>query len=160
MQILNIFHVLIAIGLVAFVLIQKGQGATAGAAFGSGASGTVFGARGAGNFLSKSTWVLAGLFCAISLTMAVVVSRTVDEPGTDLGVIASTPNEQPVQTEGDTTGDPAVDDLVRAVEEAAESQSAEDVADLPVADYLPSGESEVADDVPEPMPEIPETDDS
>ena len=62
MQILNIFHVLVAIALVAFVLIQKGQGATAGASFGAGASATVFGSRGAGNFLTKATWVLAGLF--------------------------------------------------------------------------------------------------
>ena len=46
MQILNIFHVLIAIAMIAFILIQKGAGATAGAAFGSGASGTVFGSRG------------------------------------------------------------------------------------------------------------------
>ena len=89
MQVLNIFHVLIAIALVAFVLIQRGQGATAGAAFGSGASGTVFGARGAGNFLSRTTWVLAGLFCAISLTMAVLVSRYTAAPETDLGVVSA-----------------------------------------------------------------------
>jgi preprotein translocase subunit SecG len=89
MQVLNIFHVLIAIALVAFVLIQKGQGATAGAAFGSGASGTVFGARGAGNFLTRSTWVLATLFCAISLAMAVLVSRVSAQPENDLGVIGS-----------------------------------------------------------------------
>ena len=89
MQILNIFHVLIAIALVAFILIQKGQGATAGAAFGSGASGTVFGARGAGNFLSRTTWVLAVFFCTISLIMAVMVSRTSALPETDLGVVGS-----------------------------------------------------------------------
>ena len=89
MQFLNIFHVLVAIALVAFVLIQKGQGATAGAAFGSGASGTVFGARGAGNFLSRTTWVLATLFCTISLTMAVLVSRTAQVPEDDLGVMSS-----------------------------------------------------------------------
>lgn len=88
MQVLNIFHVLIAIALVAIVLIQRGQGATAGAAFGSGASGTVFGARGAGTFLSRSTWVLGALFCAISLTMAVLVSRTT-QTETDLGVVGS-----------------------------------------------------------------------
>jgi len=90
MQVLNIFHVLIAIALVAFVLIQKGQGATAGAAFGSGASGTVFGSRGAGNFLTRSTWVLAALFCTISLVMAVMVSRIMDAPENDLGVVSST----------------------------------------------------------------------
>ena len=87
MQVLIIFHVLVAIALIAFVLIQRGQGATAGAAFGSGASGTVFGSRGAGNFLTRSTWVLAGLFCALSLTMAVMASRMNSEPETDLGVV-------------------------------------------------------------------------
>ena len=89
MQVLNIFHVLIAIALVVFVLIQKGQGATAGAAFGSGASGTVFGARGAGNFLSRTTWVLAALFCAISLTMAIMVSRMMSDTEVGLGVVGT-----------------------------------------------------------------------
>ncbi len=91
MQVLNIFHVLVAIAMIAFILIQKGAGATAGAAFGSGASGTVFGARGAGNFLSRSTWVLATGFCLISLTMAVMASRMNMEPETDLGVVGTTP---------------------------------------------------------------------
>jgi preprotein translocase subunit SecG len=127
MQILNIFHVLIAIALVAFILIQKGQGATAGAAFGSGASGTVFGARGAGNFLSRTTWVLAGLFCTISLVMAVMVSRSSGLPENDLGVVGtSQPQEQtmdqtPLDTqdlnlltpaiESDVGGGDAVNDL-------------------------------------------------
>jgi len=91
MQVLNIFHVLIAISMIAFILIQKGAGATAGAAFGSGASGTVFGSRGAGNFLSRTTWVLATLFCLISLTMAVIASRGSSAPETDLGVVATVP---------------------------------------------------------------------
>jgi len=98
MQTLNIFHVLIAIGMVAFILIQKGAGATAGAAFGSGASGTVFGSRGAGNFLSRSTWVLATLFCLISLTMAVMASRASISPETDLGVIGNAaPTEEVIE---------------------------------------------------------------
>ena len=91
MQVLNIFHVLIAIAMIAFILIQKGAGATAGAAFGSGASGTVFGSRGAGNFLSRTTWVLATAFCLISLTMAVMASRLSQTPETDLGVVAQAP---------------------------------------------------------------------
>ncbi len=117
MQVLNIFHVLIAIALVAFVLIQKGQGATAGAAFGSGASGTVFGARGAGNFLTRSTWVLATLFCAISLTMAVLVSRIAAVPETDLGVIgatAVTPAVEEIERDGPasvTSDEPLVTDI-------------------------------------------------
>jgi preprotein translocase subunit SecG len=93
MVVLNIFHVLIAIAMVALVLVQRGAGATAGAAFGSGASGTVFGARGAGTFLTKSTWVLAVLFCAISLTMAVMVSRMDVSPEANLGVVSSSAKE-------------------------------------------------------------------
>ena len=96
MQVLNIFHVLIAISMIAFILIQKGAGATAGAAFGSGASGTVFGSRGAGNFLSHTTWVLATLFCLISLTMAVMASRAGSAPETDLGVVATVPATEDV----------------------------------------------------------------
>ena len=93
MQVLNIFHVLIAIAMVAFVLVQRGPGATAGAAFGAGASGTVFGSRGAGSFLTRTTWILAALFCLISLGMAVIVSRSA-EPTADLGVVSGAPTEQ------------------------------------------------------------------
>ncbi len=91
MQVLNIFHVLIAISMIAFILIQKGAGATAGAAFGSGASGTVFGSRGAGNFLSRTTWVLATFFCLISLTMAVMASRGAAHLRPTWCVVATTP---------------------------------------------------------------------
>jgi len=124
MQVLNIFHVLIAIAMIAFILIQKGAGATAGAAFGSGASGTVFGSRGAGNFLSHSTWVLAALFCLISLSMAVIASRASVAPESDLGVIATAPVAEevieqtapdlfsdlpaPIET-GETVGLPSLD---------------------------------------------------
>jgi preprotein translocase subunit SecG len=112
MQVLNIFHVLIAISMVAFILIQKGAGATAGAAFGSGASGTVFGARGAGNFLSRTTWVLATLFCLISLTMAVLASRAGTTPETDLGVVATTP------TASEETASQAAPDLPIVIKSA------------------------------------------
>ena len=125
MQVLNIFHVLIAIALVAFILIQKGQGATAGAAFGSGASGTVFGARGAGNFLSRTTWVLAVLFCTISLVMAVMVSRTSALPENDLGVVGSS------QTQGQNQVAPLVESDVgfSDASEAEVTVGADDSAD-------------------------------
>ncbi len=136
MQVLNIFHVLIAIALVAFVLIQKGQGATAGAAFGSGASGTVFGSRGAGNFLTRSTWVLAALFCSISLTMAVMVSRIMDAPENDLGVVTSTQVEPadeqtvPVDEVSVSSDDPLVTDVpaFEIVEDAITENAAEEAA--------------------------------
>ena len=65
-----VVHVLIAALIVGLVLLQRGKGAEAGAAFGAGASGTVFGSRGTANFLSRSTAVLATLFFLSSLTLA------------------------------------------------------------------------------------------
>jgi preprotein translocase subunit SecG len=70
-----IAHVLIAASIIGLVLLQKGKGADAGAGFGSGASGTVFGARGSTNFLSRSTAVLATLFFASSLLLAYMNSE-------------------------------------------------------------------------------------
>ncbi len=76
-------HILVAIAVVVLVLIQHGKGADAGAAFGAGAaggaSGSVFGAQGAGNFLSRTTAVLATIFFLTSLSMAYMF-RTVDAP--------------------------------------------------------------------------------
>ncbi|MDR3414769.1 MAG: preprotein translocase subunit SecG [Nevskia sp.] len=68
--VLIVFYVLIAVTLIGLVLIQHGKGADAGAAFGSGASGTVFGARGSSNFLTTSTAWLAAAFFALSLVLA------------------------------------------------------------------------------------------
>ncbi len=68
-------HVLFALGLVGLVLMQHGKGADAGAAFGSGASATVFGAQGSGNFMSRATGVLAALFFATSLSLAYLSGR-------------------------------------------------------------------------------------
>ena len=68
--VLVVIHLLLAIGLVGLVLIQHGKGADMGAAFGSGASATVFGSAGAGNFLSRTTAVLAALFFLTSLALA------------------------------------------------------------------------------------------
>jgi preprotein translocase subunit SecG len=64
---LLVLHLLVAAGICAFVLLQHGKGADMGAAFGSGASGTIFGASGSANFLSRTTAVLAALFFATSL---------------------------------------------------------------------------------------------
>ncbi len=64
-----VLHVALAIGVIVLVLLQHGKGAEAGAAFGSGASSTVFGARGSASFLTRVTTVLAGLFFLTSLTL-------------------------------------------------------------------------------------------
>jgi preprotein translocase subunit SecG len=67
---LLIVQIVLALGIIVLILLQHGKGADAGAAFGSGASATVFGARGAGNFMSRATAILATLFFANSLLLS------------------------------------------------------------------------------------------
>jgi preprotein translocase subunit SecG len=74
-----VFHVLLATGIVGLVLLQRGKGAEAGAGFGAGASGTVFGARGSTSFLSRSTAVLATLFFMTSLGLAYLGGSPVEQ---------------------------------------------------------------------------------
>jgi preprotein translocase subunit SecG len=65
-----VVHVIVAVSVIALVLLQHGKGADMGAAFGSGSSGSLFGATGSANFLSRSTAILATLFFLTSLGLA------------------------------------------------------------------------------------------
>jgi preprotein translocase subunit SecG len=65
-----ILHMFLCVGIIGLVLLQRGKGADAGAGFGAGASGTVFGARGSASFLSRTTAILATLFFVTCLTLA------------------------------------------------------------------------------------------
>ncbi len=90
---LNVIYVLLAIAMIAMILMQRGAGAQAGSGFGAGASATVFGSRGASNFLSKSTKWLAIAFFGISLFMAWHATHSA-APGPvqqDLGVMGQVP---------------------------------------------------------------------
>jgi preprotein translocase subunit SecG len=73
-------HLLLALMIIFLVLMQRGKGAEAGAGFGSGASGTVFGARGTSTLFSKLTGIFAGLFFCTSLTLAYLGSHSTAEP--------------------------------------------------------------------------------
>ena len=75
-----IAHTLIALLIIVLVLLQRGKGADAGAAFGAGASGTVFGARGSSSFFSRATAVCATLFFVSSLALAYLSSQSSDAP--------------------------------------------------------------------------------
>lgn len=70
-----VVHVIAAIAIIALVLLQQGKGADAGAAFGSGASQTVFGSSGSGNFLTRSTTIAAVIFFVTSLTLAIYAKQ-------------------------------------------------------------------------------------
>ena len=90
---LNVIYVLLAIAMIAMILMQRGAGAQAGSGFGGGASATVFGSRGASNFLSKSTKWLAIAFFGISMFMAWHATHSA-APGPaqqDLGVMGQVP---------------------------------------------------------------------
>jgi preprotein translocase subunit SecG len=79
--VLVVVHLFLAVGVIGLVLMQHGKGADAGAAFGSGSSGTVFGAAGSANFLSRATALLATLFFLTSLGMGWFSMQSVDRPG-------------------------------------------------------------------------------
>ena len=64
-----IFHVIVSVTLVALVLLQQGKGAEAGAAFGSGASQSVFGSSGSGSFITRVTAITAACFFITSITL-------------------------------------------------------------------------------------------
>jgi len=100
-SLLSIAQVLLSISLIALVLMQHGKGADAGAAFGSGASASVFGARGSGNFLSKATGIIATLFFIVCLSLAYVSSnRNVPDSVTQSVTTIESEQQLPASAEG------------------------------------------------------------
>ena len=118
--VLLIVLVVVALALIGLVLIQQGKGADAGASFGGGASQTVFGSAGSGNFLTKSSWILAGLFFVICLGLAYIAR----EKASGGGEFSFAEPEQQVVEE-------VVETDVPQYEEQAEVQAAD--VDVPVA---------------------------
>ncbi|MCE8005042.1 preprotein translocase subunit SecG [Billgrantia ethanolica] len=103
-------HVAIAVALVVLILLQQGKGAEAGAAFGGGASQTVFGSRGTGGFLSRTTAVLAAAFFATSLTLAYFATQAGQAPE------AGIPDSRLIEQQ---RGLPTLDDEARDVDNTA-----------------------------------------
>ncbi|NUA29757.1 preprotein translocase subunit SecG [Cupriavidus basilensis] len=89
---LVVAQVLSALGVIGLVLLQHGKGADVGAAFGSGASGSLFGATGSANFLSRTTAVLATLFFICTLSLTLMGNY---RPAASLGVMGSAPAVAP-----------------------------------------------------------------
>ena len=116
-----ITHTLIALLIIVLVLLQRGKGADAGAAFGAGASGTVFGARGSGSFFSRATAVCATAFFVTSLSLAYLSSQNSSAPSSlvDDAPVAEEALEAPVS---DMPG----------IEE--EDELADEVTDMPALD--------------------------
>ena len=120
-------HTLIALLIIVLVLLQRGKGADAGAAFGAGASGTVFGARGSGSFFSRATAVCATAFFVTSLTLAYLSSQNTAAPSSVMDTV------------------PEVEEAVEAVESDMPSLEATDMPALeePVLEEdAPDGEED------------------
>lgn len=122
-----VFHVLLAAGIVGLVLLQRGKGADAGAGFGAGASGTVFGARGSASFMTRMTATLAALFIGTSLFLAYLGGQTPDAPKSVIDRVQSSQGSR--STEGSRAGqspdEPRVPD--------ASSGTSEDLPALPAS---------------------------
>ncbi len=133
-QLLTIVQILVSVSLIALGLLQQGKGADAGAAFGSGTSGTIFGSRGAASFLSRATAVLAAAFFFNSIALAYISGQSVER--------ASVTERFGVSTEVPTSTDPV----------PAPGTFVTDVPDLPADGSVPTtGGSDVPD-----LPSSPE----
>ena len=89
-------HVLVALAIIGLVLLQHGKGADMGSGFGGGASGSLFGATGSANFLSRTTAVLATIFFVLSLVLAYIATKKPVEPG---GVMDAVRQQQTQKSE-------------------------------------------------------------
>ena len=104
-SIVLVAHVFVALMIIGLVLLQRGKGAEAGTGFGAGASGTVFGARGSANFLSRATGLLATVFFITSLALAYLsTQRTeptslLEAPSAEQSVAPSAPPAAPAAGE-------------------------------------------------------------
>ncbi|MDD1621577.1 MAG: preprotein translocase subunit SecG [Methylococcaceae bacterium] len=107
-QVIIVIHILLGLGIVGLVLMQQGKGADAGAAFGSGASGSVFGAQGSASFLSRTTAIFATLFFITSLGLAMMSGYQ----GKKTDIILDTPAAEPVKSDVPLSQNKAGDDAV------------------------------------------------
>ncbi|MFP4278386.1 MAG: preprotein translocase subunit SecG [Halochromatium sp.] len=135
--ILTVLHLVLAIGIITLVLLQHGKGADAGAAFGSGASSTVFGAQGSGSFLSRSTAILAILFFLTSIVLAYFAARVGEPEGLmdDLDRPIPVAPEQEGPRDGPPIPESAPESAPGPTPESAPGPASEEV---PAVDDLPA----------------------
>lgn len=128
-------HTLLALLIIILVLMQRGKGADAGAAFGAGASGTVFGSRGSSSFFSRATAILATAFFASSLTLAYMSSQGVEGPSSLLEgsePVAATIDAGPADGDTAPEGGTSADELPSLDVELPEEAEVTIEDDLPV----------------------------
>ncbi|RCU44629.1 MULTISPECIES: preprotein translocase subunit SecG [Corallincola] len=112
-EVLLVLYLLVALSLIGLVLLQRGKGADMGASFGAGASGTLFGASGSGNFLTRTTAVLATSFFILSLLLGNLTANAVkqEEDWNNLGGEAPVVAEELVAPAAPAAPEDAKDDI-------------------------------------------------
>lgn len=145
-QIILVIHILLGIAIIGLVLVQRGKGAQAGAAFGAGASGTVFGARGSASFLSRATAVAAALFFVTSLTYAYLVQEpaVITEPSVEVPEdIGDAPIGAATDIDNQLGDAPAAEvaPAVTDVESESASEPASAPASSPASEQAPDDEA-------------------
>lgn len=116
-QFIMLIHVFAALCIIALVLVQQGKGATAGAAFGSGASSTVFGARGSGSFLFRVTVGFVAVFFMTSIALNFLASQKAKQER--VVVLPSAPVTQPSMPVQAAPAAPAVESAAKQEEKPA-----------------------------------------
>ena len=99
--ILNAIHIIFALCLIGIILIQQGKGADMGTSFGSGSSNSLFGSSGAGNFLTKTTAILATVFFLVSILLGSLKTDSQKEQEIWSELNATTPTSQQAQSQGE-----------------------------------------------------------
>jgi len=144
-EILMIVYLVVALALVGFILVQQGKGAGMGSSFGAGASGTVFGAGGSGNFLTKTTTILAVIFFGVALGLG---NLTIEK--------SATPEEDSLfATDGVENTRPATD--IPATDTSAELPVVEAVVEELPTDGSVSGDLPKEEELPTTTTENSET---
>jgi preprotein translocase subunit SecG len=134
-QVIIVIHVLLGLGIIGLILMQQGKGADAGAAFGTGSAGSVFGAQGAASFLSRATAILATLFFITSLGLAMINGNK--NVASDLMSNPSTQQEADGAISTDST--PATPDI--------KSEEMPAVPEAKPAEQPPAGNTEIENTV-------------
>lgn len=143
-EVLLIAYLVVALLLIGFVLIQQGKGADMGASFGSGGSNTVFGSSGSGNFMTRTTSILAGLFFFISLSLGAMTANreSAEDEWNNLEVPAAveTPAEVPADADVPVIEDaPAQSDVPVSGSDVPAMQDVQDTqGNLPAGDDVPA----------------------
>ncbi len=130
--ILLVLHVFLSLGIITLVLLQKGAGASAGAAFGGGGAGSVFGASGSANFLSKTTAIFAVGFFVNSLALAYLAANREVQTESVIDALIESPVTEEVMAVPAAEGVPAPEGLV--IPEAVVSEEVspgEEAGDVP-----------------------------